>query len=107
MKQMRNRWWCALLVVAMLTNLTACGAVTKEEKTQRTEHEEQETEQAEESEKPPVKEAPEENGPEETVSIVPEEKTAPLNVIKTSIGCQYSGSVNDEWHSVETMQDFC
>ena len=45
--------------------------------------------------------------PEETVSIVPEEKTAPLNVIKTSIGCQYSGSVNDEWHSVETMQDFC
>ena len=106
MKQMRNRWWCALLVVAMLTNLTACGAVTKEEKTQRTEHEEQETEQAEESEKPPVKEEPEENGPEETETIVPEKKTAPLNVSKIRIGCQYSESVNDEWHSVETMQDF-
>ena len=97
MKKMRNRWLCALFGMAMLVNVTACGAVTKEEKYQETEPAKQEAEQITE---------PEEQ-PEETVSIVPEEKTAPLNVIKTSIGCQYSGSVNDEWHSVETMQDFC
>ena len=93
MKKMRNRWFCALFGMAMLVNVTACGAVTKEEKPRETESAKQEAEQIAE--------------PEETVSIVPEEKTAPLNVIKTSIGCQYSGSVNDEWHSVETMQDFC
>ena len=99
MKKMRNRWLCALFGMAMLVNVTACGAVTKEEKPPETDSAKQEAEQIAEPEETPV--------PEETVSIVPEEKTAPLNVIKTSIGCQYSGSVNDEWHSVETMQDFC
>ena len=106
MKKMRKRWLSALLLMAMLMNVTACGAVTKEEKSQETVSSKQETEQAKEPEKPPVKEAPEGNGPEETETIVPGEKTAPLNVSKISIGCQYSESVNDEWHMVEAMQEF-
>lgn len=102
MKKMRNRWLCALLVMAMLVNVTACGAVTKEEKHQETEPAKQESEQIAEPEEQP-KETP---VPEETETIVPEEKTVPLNVSKISLGCQYTESVNDEWYSVETMQDF-
>ena len=102
MKKMRNRWLCALLVMAMLLNLTACGVATKEEKPQETEPAKQESEQIAEPEEQP-KETPE---PEETETIVPEEKTVPLNVSKISLGCQYTESVNDEWYSVETMQDF-
>ena len=103
MKKMRNRWLCALFIMAMLMNVTACGSMKKEEKPRETESAKQEAEQTAEQEEQP-EETPVQ---EETETIVPEEKTAPLNVIKTSIGCQYSGSVNDEWHSVETMQDFC
>ena len=64
MKKMRNRWLCALFGMAMLVNVTACGAVTKEEKPRETESAKQEAEQIAEPEETPV--------PEETVSIVPE-----------------------------------
>lgn len=95
MKKMRNRWLCALFLMAMLVNVTACGEVTKEEKPQETEPVKQEEEQPEEVQEP-----------EETDTVVPEEKSVLLNVVKTSIGCQYSESVNDEWHMVEAMQEF-
>ena len=99
MKQMRNRWLRALLVLAMLMNLTACGAVTKEEKPQETEPVKQEAEQI-----PNPEEQMEETSlPEEEVKEA-EEAPALLNVICTSVGCQYSDSVNDEWRSVETEQ---
>lgn len=98
MKKMRRRSLSVLLVMAMLMSATACGAVIKEEKPQETEPVKQEADQVGEPEEQPVS--------EETETIVPEEKIAPLNVMKTSVGCQYSESVNDEWHSVETLQDF-
>lgn len=102
MKKIRNRWLCALFVMAMLVNVTACGKAKNEETPQKTEPVKQEAEQ---NAKP--EEHPEETPvPEETETIVPEEKAAPLNVVKTSLGCQYTESVNDEWYSVETMQDF-
>ena len=53
MKKMRKRWLSALLLMAMLMNVTACGAVTKEEKTQKTEHEKQEAEQIAKPEEQP------------------------------------------------------
>lgn len=96
MKKIRNRWLCALFVMAMLVNVTACGKAKNEETLQKTEPVKPEAEQ---NAKP-------EEQPEETETIVPEKKTAPLNVVKTSLGCQYTESVNDEWYSVETMQDF-
>ncbi|MDD7640950.1 MAG: RsiV family protein [bacterium] len=102
MKRLGNRWLCALLVMAMLVNVTACGAEKKEEKPQETEPVKQETEQIVKPEEQPE----EVLEPEETDTAVPEEKSVLLNVVKTSLGCQYSESVNDEWYSVETMQDF-
>lgn len=104
MKNMGKRWMSALFVVVMLINAAACGAVKNEDKPQETESVKQEADQIgkpeeqSKSEKQPV--------PEESETIVPEEKTAPLNIRKTSVGCQYSESVNDEWHSVEALQDF-
>ncbi|MBO5154383.1 MAG: DUF3298 domain-containing protein [Eubacterium sp.] len=99
MKRLGNRWLRALLVLAMLVNVTACGAVTEEEKPQETDPVKQEAEQI-----PKPEEQPEETSvPEEEVEEAEEAPTL-LNVICTSVGCQYSDSVNDEWHSVETEQ---
>ena len=104
MKKMRRRSLSVLLVMAMLMSATSCGAVKKEENPQETEPVKQEADQVAEVEEQPEPEEPPES--EEPETIMPEEKNAPLNVMKTSAGCQYSESVNDEWHSVETMQDF-
>ena len=97
MKKTRNRWLCALFVMAMLMNLTACGAVKKEEKPWETEAVKQEPDQIVKAEEQPE--------PKETGTIIPEETKSLLNVVKTSVGCQYSDSVDGEWHMVEVMQD--
>lgn len=102
MKKTKNRWLHVLLVMAMFMNVTACSAEKKEEPPKETESVEQEAEQP--AEHPTEPEETPTSG--ESEEIVPEEKPALLNVRKTSVGRQYSGSVNDEWHSVETMQEF-
>ena len=110
MKKMGRRSLCVLFVMAMLLGVTACGTVKNEEKPQETEHVKQEAdlapgseEQAKMEESSEAEERPES---EETQTVVPEEQRALLNVVKTSIGCQYSESVNDEWHSVEAAKEF-
>lgn len=101
MKKTKNRWLHVLLVIAVLMNVTACSAEKKEEPPRETEsvkQEEQTAEQPAEPEETPVSGEPEE--------IATEENPILLNVKKTSVGRQYSGSVNDEWHSAEVMQEF-
>lgn len=110
MKKTGRRPFCVLFVMAMLMSATACGTVKNEEKPQEPEPAKQEADQTpgseEKTEIEESSEAEERSESEETQTVVPEEKSALFNVVKTSMGCQYSESVNDEWHSVETLQDF-
>ena len=98
---MRKRWLCSLLVLAMLVNVTACADVKKEQKSQETESVEQEADRRGEQE----------NQSEETLlpedeEEMSEEKPALLNIMKTSMECQRSESVNDAWNFVEARQDY-
>ena len=98
---MRKRWLCSLLVLAMLVNVTACADVKKEQKSQETESVEQESDRR----------GGQENQSKETLlpedeEEMSEEKPALLNIMKTSLECQRSESVNDTWNSVEARQDY-
>lgn len=84
----KNRWLHVLLGIAVFMSVTACSAEKKEEPPKETESVEQEAERPEEQ---PVE--PEETpASEEAEEAVPEEGSALLNVRKTSVGRQYSGS---------------
>lgn len=99
MKKLKNRWLCALLALGMLLNAVGCGAAKPEEKPQEAETAKQEAAEIDKEEQ----QTEEEQQPEEETSVAEEEPLWP-GVICTSVGCQYSDSVNDEWHMVEAQQ---
>ena len=74
MKKIRNRWLCALFVMAMLVNVTACGKAKNEETLQKTEPVKPEAEQNAKPEEQP-EETKTESVSEEEVEILSTEET--------------------------------
>ena len=99
---MNKRWLCVLMVLAMMVNVTACSDVKKEQESQETESVEQESDRSGEQEE----QSQESLIPEDAEEMVAEEKPALLNIMKTSLECQRSESVNDAWNFVEARQDY-